>query len=101
MRRGLRLILTGQRRHRNRVDVAVPRDGGGKTVSFRGRDRYPGPSIDDRDAGLDQRNQPLIPPLLLLPFEIRLKLIATQVLQYRHMYDVDPSIERMARRVLD
>jgi Phytanoyl-CoA dioxygenase (PhyH) len=45
-------------------------------------------------------NQPLIPPLLLLPFEIRLKLIAKQVLQYRHMYDVDPSIERMARQVL-
>jgi hypothetical protein len=45
-------------------------------------------------------NTPLIPPLTILPFEFRLKLIAQQVLQYRHMYKVDPRIETMALKLL-
>lgn len=45
-------------------------------------------------------NQPLIPPLTILSFEIRLRLIAMQVLQYQHMYALDPSVEQMARRLL-
>ncbi len=45
-------------------------------------------------------NTPLIPPLTILPFELRLQLIAKQVLQYRHMYEVDPAIEQMALKLL-
>ena len=41
-------------------------------------------------------NQPLIAPAKPLPFEQRLRLIAKQVLQYRHMYRVDPVIEKLA-----
>jgi hypothetical protein len=45
-------------------------------------------------------NQPLIPPLTILPFEARLQLIAKQVLQYRHMYELAPNVEKMALRLL-
>jgi len=45
-------------------------------------------------------NLPLIPPLTILPFEDRLQLIAKQVLQYRHMYEVDPAIEQMALELI-
>jgi len=34
-----------------------------------------------------------------LPFEMRLKLIARQVLQYRHMYKVDPEVEKLAHEL--
>ncbi len=44
-------------------------------------------------------NEPLLPPLGFLSFEMRLELIAKQVLQDRHMYKVDPAIERMALAV--
>ncbi|MBA2588577.1 MAG: phytanoyl-CoA dioxygenase family protein [Alphaproteobacteria bacterium] len=40
--------------------------------------------------------QPIIPPDKPLPFEARLKLIARQVLQYRHMYRVDRHVEQLA-----
>jgi hypothetical protein len=40
--------------------------------------------------------QPILPPNQMLPFEMRLKLIARQVLQYRHMYKVDPVVEKLA-----
>jgi hypothetical protein len=45
-------------------------------------------------------NAPLLPPLAFHDFGARLKLIAKQVLQYRHMYKVDPAIERMALQVV-
>jgi ectoine hydroxylase-related dioxygenase (phytanoyl-CoA dioxygenase family) len=45
-------------------------------------------------------NQPLLPPLTILPFEARLQLIAKQVLQYRHMYELDPTVEKMALQLL-
>lgn len=44
-------------------------------------------------------NQPLLPPLGFLTFEARLRLIAKQILQYRHMYKLDPATERMALAV--
>jgi hypothetical protein len=31
-----------------------------------------------------------------VPFDLRLRLIAKQVLQYRHMYKVDPQLEQVA-----
>ena len=45
-------------------------------------------------------NEPLLPPLAFHPFWFRLRLIAKQVLQYQHMYKVDPAVERIARAVL-
>lgn len=44
-------------------------------------------------------NEPLLPPLGFLSFEMRLRLVAKQILQYRHIYRVDPAIERMALAV--
>ena len=41
-------------------------------------------------------NTPVLPPGKPLPFELRLRMIAKQVLQYRHMYKVDPQIEQVA-----
>ena len=40
--------------------------------------------------------QPIIPPGQPLSFEARLKLIARQLLQYRHMYKLEPDIEKLA-----
>ena len=45
-------------------------------------------------------NQPLMAPLAFHDFGVRLRLIAKQILQYRHMYKVDPAIERVARQVV-
>jgi hypothetical protein len=41
-------------------------------------------------------NTPILRPDQPVPFDLRLKLIAKQVLQYRHMYAVDPEIEQIA-----
>jgi hypothetical protein len=41
-------------------------------------------------------NKPILPPDKWVPFDMRLRLIAKQVLQYRHMYKVDPKIEKVA-----
>jgi hypothetical protein len=46
-------------------------------------------------------NSPTIKPLSILNFDDRLKLIAKQILQYRHMYKVAPGIEQVAQRILD
>jgi hypothetical protein len=46
-------------------------------------------------------NQPLIAPLSNLSFESRLKLVAKQILQYRHMYPLAPRFEALAQRLLD
>ena len=45
-------------------------------------------------------NAPLIDPLINLSFEQRLNLIAKQILQYRHMYKLEPNVERMALSIL-
>ena len=41
-------------------------------------------------------NRPVLSPGMPVPFELRLRLIAKQVLQYRHMYEVDPLLEQVA-----
>jgi Phytanoyl-CoA dioxygenase (PhyH) len=41
-------------------------------------------------------NTPILPANEPVPFDLRLRLIAKQVLQYRHMYRVDPQIEQVA-----
>ncbi|MFO1183944.1 MAG: phytanoyl-CoA dioxygenase family protein [Bauldia sp.] len=45
-------------------------------------------------------NKPILPPNEPIPFELRLRLIAKQVLQYRHMYKVDPQIEQVATELV-
>jgi len=45
-------------------------------------------------------NAPLIEPLRLVLFEERLRLIATQLHRYRHMYDVDPKVAQIASDLL-
>ncbi len=44
-------------------------------------------------------NQPLMRPRDLPVFGARLKLIAKQILQYRHMYPLDPTMEAVAERL--
>jgi hypothetical protein len=46
-------------------------------------------------------NTPLIEPLRVLPFESRLSLIATQIHRYRHMYDIDANVARIASDLLE
>ena len=41
-------------------------------------------------------NGPIIRPKIPMPFDMRLRIIAKQVLQFRHMYRIDPGVERMA-----
>jgi hypothetical protein len=45
-------------------------------------------------------NEPLIKPFSIVPFEGRLKLIAKQLLQYRHMYRIEPQIEQIATELI-
>ena len=40
--------------------------------------------------------EPILQPGKVLPFETRLKLIARQLLQYRHMYRLDAQVEKLA-----
>ena len=47
-------------------------------------------------ADVEPMNAPLIKPLSILSFDTRLRLVAKQILQYRHMYKVDPQVERVA-----
>ena len=45
-------------------------------------------------------NTPLLKPQLTIPFEARLKLIAMQILQYRHMYKFDAATEALAQKLV-
>ena len=45
-------------------------------------------------------NQPLIEPLRILRFEMRLKLVAKQILQYHHMYRLEPNVEQFAQQLM-
>lgn len=57
-------------------------------------------AIEFQRGDIPPLNPPLIKPLALLPFEARLKLIARQVLQYRHMYKVAPDLEQMMLKLV-
>ena len=52
-------------------------------------------------AKVDPFNQPLIKPLTMPNFEIRLKLVCKQILQYAHMYPLQPDIESFAKEILN
>lgn len=57
-------------------------------------------AIEFQRADVPAINPPLIKPLTPLPFEARLKLIARQVLQYRHMYKVAPDLEQLMLKLV-
>jgi hypothetical protein len=72
----------------------------GSRTSPRGGESRVSMAFEFQRADVAPMNQPLLPPLAFHDFGARLKLIAKQVLQYRHMYKVDPAIERMALQVV-
>lgn len=45
-------------------------------------------------------NNPLMQPMSILPFDARIRLIAKQILQYRHMYSIAPHVTRAAWQLL-
>lgn len=45
-------------------------------------------------------NRPLIDPAAALPFAERLRLVGKQILQYRHMYPLEPRFEALARSLV-
>ena len=45
-------------------------------------------------------NTPILPPEKPVPFELRLRLVAKQLLQYRHMYAVDRHLEEVAVKLV-
>jgi hypothetical protein len=56
-------------------------------------------AVEFQRADVPPMNPPLLKPAQLMPFEQRLKLIAKQVLQYRHMYKVAPDLEQMMMKL--
>jgi hypothetical protein len=57
-------------------------------------------AIEFQRSDVPPMNPPLLKPAALLPFDLRLKLIAKQVLQYRHMYKVAPDLEQMMLKLV-
>ena len=45
-------------------------------------------------------NNPLLDPNTEIPFARRLKLVAKQILQYKHMYALSPEMQKMAQKIL-
>jgi uncharacterized protein YecA (UPF0149 family) len=45
-------------------------------------------------------DDPLLEPLQVLPFEARMRLVARQLYRYRHLYELDPKLARMASEFL-
>lgn len=72
----------------------------GSRTSPRGGESRVSMAYEFQRADVPAFNTPQISPLEFLPFRMRLKLIAKQVLQYRHMYKVDTATERMALQLL-
>lgn len=50
-------------------------------------------SLEFQRADVDAFNKPLLPNDSLPPFEVRMKLIALQILQYKHLYPLSPELE--------
>lgn len=49
---------------------------------------------------IEPLNRPLLDPHVVPPFRLRLKLIAKQLMQYKHMYGLAPELEAFATRQL-
>lgn len=72
----------------------------GSRTSPRGGESRVSMAFEFQRADIAPMNEPLLPPLAFHDFGTRLRLIAKQVLQYRHMYEVDPAIEKLALQVM-
>jgi len=72
----------------------------GSKASPRGGESRISMAFETQRADVPPMNQPVMPPLQLLNFEQRLRLICKQVLQYRHMYKIAPRIEALALSIL-
>ena len=72
----------------------------GSRTSFRAKESRVSMAFEFQRTDVAPFNQPLIKPGKHLSFDHRLKLVAKQVLQYRHMYRVDPAIEAVALKLL-
>jgi hypothetical protein len=72
----------------------------GSRTSFRAPESRVSMAFEFQRADVPPFNQPLIKPGRGLSFEERIRLVAKQVLQYRHMYRVDPAIETMALKLI-
>ena len=68
---------------------------GGKTAPHAQESRV-SMAIEFQRTDVPSFHDPLINPHATLPFEVRLKLIGMQILQYRHMYNVLPEVEKIA-----
>jgi hypothetical protein len=53
-------------------------------------------ALEFQSAAIPPFNEPLIRDPEALDFDAKLRLIAKQILQYRHMYAVDPAVESLA-----
>lgn len=58
-------------------------------------------ALEFQRADIAPFNQPLLPALGNLTFEVRLKLVAKQILQYRHMYPLPERLQAMAQALLN
>ncbi|CAJ0888635.1 hypothetical protein AMST5_03894 [freshwater sediment metagenome] len=56
-------------------------------------------ALEFQRADVPAFNTPLIPPLSPPPFEARLRLIAKQILQYQHMYQLDGKMLKLAQEL--
>jgi hypothetical protein len=72
----------------------------GSRTSPRGGDSRVSMAFEFQRADVAPMNEPLLAPMAFHPFIVRLRMIAKQVLQYRHMYKVDPVIERVSMQML-
>jgi len=71
----------------------------GSRSSARGSESRVSMAFEFQRSDVAPFNQPLLDPTVVPSFEQRLKLIAKQILQYKHMYGVTPPIEQLARRL--
>jgi hypothetical protein len=71
---------------------------GGRSAPHGGESRV-SMAVEFQRIDVPPMNPPLIKALAILPFEARLKLIAKQVLQYRHMYKVAPDLEQAMMKI--
>lgn len=57
-------------------------------------------SFEFQRGDIEPLSRPLTRPRTLPPFAMRLRLVCMQLLQYKHMYPLDPALEAVARDVL-
>lgn len=67
-----------------------------------GRETAPRISVafEFQSAGAAPFNQPLTNPNVIPEFDFRVRLVAKQILQYKHMYPLAPAIERKAEEIM-